>query len=139
MTRALLAQFIDQVGIVDASILLHRYPITLERWSNGRDEIPQRVADWLAGWAKADESEVLIVEQGTNVERPSADASRTPASITIPAGSLGVNDSLPPTPTWRLRYPPEEQARIEAMANSKGVELDEQTAAELWQLVEGRR
>jgi hypothetical protein len=50
MTRHILAQFIAQAGIVDASIMLHRYPITLERWRDGVDDIPPKVADWLAGW-----------------------------------------------------------------------------------------
>jgi hypothetical protein len=34
---------------------------------------------------------------------------------------------------WRGSYTPEQLARIEAIANSKGVELDERTAAELWE------
>jgi hypothetical protein len=89
MTRAILSHFIDLVGITDASIMLHRYPHTLERWRDGQDDIPRHVADWLADWD---------------------------------AG-------------WRTGYSPAEQARIEAMANSKGSELDEQTAAELWEFL----
>src|SRR4051812_24124585 len=51
MTRPILESFIAQVGIIDASIMLHRYPITLERWGDGQDQIPLAVAEWLAEWA----------------------------------------------------------------------------------------
>ena len=49
MTRQRLERFIAEYGIVDASILLHRQPITLERWRNGQDDIPSAEAEWLAG------------------------------------------------------------------------------------------
>jgi hypothetical protein len=56
MTRPNLERFIATLGIIDASILLHRYPITLERWRDGQDDIPKAVADWLAGWAASSDS-----------------------------------------------------------------------------------
>jgi hypothetical protein len=90
MTRQILSRFIEQVGITDASILLHRGPHRLERWRDGIDDIPANVAAWLAEW----------------------DAN------------------------WRSRYTPAQLARIESMANCKGVELDAQTAAELWEIAE---
>lgn len=57
MTRQHLERFIAEFGIVDASILLHCHPITLERWRNGQDDIPKKEAEWLAAVAvKIDES-----------------------------------------------------------------------------------
>jgi hypothetical protein len=88
MTRPILERFIAQFGIVDASILLHRHPLTLEGWRNGQADIPAKDAKWLAGWIDA----------------------------------------------WRSAYTPEQIEKIEALANSKGVELDELTAAELWEI-----
>ena len=35
---------------------------------------------------------------------------------------------------WRAAYTPEQIERIEGMANSKAVELDEGTARELWEI-----
>jgi hypothetical protein len=49
-TRSLLSRFIDQAGITDASIMLHRHPIKLVRWRNGQEDIPEAVAKRLAGW-----------------------------------------------------------------------------------------
>lgn len=37
---------------------------------------------------------------------------------------------------WRTLYTPQQLDRLQAMANSKGIELDEQTAAELMEIVE---
>lgn len=50
MTRPLLSRFIAQVGIVDASILLRRHVIALERMVSGVDEIPQSLAEYLKRW-----------------------------------------------------------------------------------------
>lgn len=121
MTRPTLKRFIAALGITDAAIKLGRGPHQLERWRDGVDAIPQAVTDWLAEWSAVLGSAVV-----TDVP--------TLASIRVPAGSLGVNDPLPTIPGWRLRYSPAQIACIEAMASSKGVELDEQTAAELWDL-----
>ena len=43
-----------------------------------------------------------------------------------------------PIPAWRKGWDFEQAEQIEAMANSKGVELTEETAAELWELLEAR-
>jgi hypothetical protein len=43
-SRALLTRFVGRYGIVDASIMLGRHPISLERMRDGQDEIPQSVA-----------------------------------------------------------------------------------------------
>jgi hypothetical protein len=41
MTRCILTRFIAKVGIVDASIMLHRQPPTLERWRDGLNSSTQ--------------------------------------------------------------------------------------------------
>jgi hypothetical protein len=131
MTRPILERFIAAHGIIDSPIMLHRYPITLERWRDGQDEIPKAVANWLEGWAASRESAVTISNVATHVEWPASDEATTLASIHIPAGSMGVDDLSPPIPGWHLRYSPEQLARLQSMASSKGIEPDEQTAAEL--------
>lgn len=64
---------------------------------------------------------------------------RHPISLERMAGGI---DAIPASlanyladHAWRAGYTPEQIERIEAMANSKGVELDERTAQELWEIV----
>jgi hypothetical protein len=70
---------------------------------------------------------------------------RHPISLERMAGGINaVPASLPdllvdPRFVWRAAYTPEQIERIESMANSKGVELDERTAEELWEIARSCR